>query len=168
MYSVFMGTKAVLFAAWICAVSATGCCKACSAVSGIAKELGGPDAVDGEPLVKAYVENDEELRKRICGVDTQRLENLVVKQNAEGNYSIQGTPIEKPLAKPPSAKPDAGPSGKPLVDGKQILVCAAVVSLMWDAKEGAGGTTWSIQKVSVEEITTPGSEYYRPPPGDWD
>ena len=121
MYSVFMGTKAVLFAAWICAVSATGCCKACSAVSGIAKELGGPDAVDGEPLVKAYVENDEELRKRICGVDTQRLENLVVKQNAEGNYSIQGTPIEKPLAKPPSAKPDAGPSGKPLVDGKQIL-----------------------------------------------
>jgi hypothetical protein len=163
-----MTSKAVLFTAWICAISATGCCKACSAVSGIAKEIAGPEAVDGEPLVKARVENDEKLRKRICGEDTQKLENLVVKRNADGHYSIQGTPIEKPLAKSPAAKPDAGAPAKPFVDGKQILVCAAVVSLLWDAKEGAGGTTWSVQKVSIEEITTPGSEYKRPPAADWD
>ncbi len=167
-YSGAMSTKGVLFAAWIGAISATGCCKACSAVSGIAKEIGGPEASDGEPLVKARVEQDKELRKRICGVETRQLTDLVVKKNSDGHYSIQGTPVEKPRAKLPSTKPDGGAPGKPLVDGQQVVVCAAVVSLLWDVKEGSGRTTWSIQKVSVEEITTPGSEYKRPPSRDWD
>lgn len=163
-----MTTKAVLLTAWISAISATGCCKACSAVSGIAKEIAGPEAAEGERLVKARVEQDAALRKRICGVDTKQLTDLVVKKNSDGHYSIQGTPIEKPLVKQSSAKSDAGPPGKPLVEAKQFVVCAAAVSLLWDAKEDSGGTTWTIQKLDVEEISTSGIEYKRPPSRDWD
>jgi hypothetical protein len=163
-----MTPRAFVFAAAISAISATGCCKACSAVSGIAKEIAGPDAAEGERLVKARVEQDPKLRKRICGVDTRQLQDLVVKKLSSGNYSIEGTPVEKPTAKPSPSKLDGGTPNKALVEGKQVLVCAAAVSLLWDAKEGASGTIWSIQKLDVEEIMTPGAEYKRPVSNDDD
>jgi hypothetical protein len=156
-----MTTRAVLLFALISATSTTGCCRACSAVSDVAKEIAGPEASEGERLVKARVEQDKELRKRICGVDTQKLTDLVVTKLWSGQYSIQGTPVEKPMAKVPVQASDAGSPGKPLVDGKQVVVCAAAVSLLWDAKEDSSGTTWSIQKLDVEEITTLGVEYKR-------
>lgn len=168
-YSAPMTPRAILVASAIFAMSATGCCKACSAISGIAKEIAGPEASEGERLVKERVTKDDKLRKRICGVDTKELTNLVVKKTPEGRYSIEGTPVERPMVKPSPAKPDGGAPSKSPVDPKRLLVCAAVVSLMWDAKEDASGTTWSIRRVDVEEITTPGAEYKRPPSsGDWD
>lgn len=144
-----------------CALWASGCCRACNAVGNVAKEIAGPDAKDGEKLVKERVENDKELRKRICGVDTKQLVDLVVKKDSVGNYSIEGTPVERP---PTKAAPSASSasSAKPLVDPTKTLKCAAVVSLLWDAKEESSGTKWSIQKLDVEQITTPGSEFKRP------
>src|SRR5690242_14331366 len=103
-YSARMTLRPMLVALAFCAFSATGCCKACSAVSDIAKEIKGPEAAEGEKLVKERVVKDEKLRKRICGVDTKELTDLVVKKNSSGNYSIEGTPIEKPTVKAPSAK----------------------------------------------------------------
>lgn len=159
-------TFPLLLAAMLSATASTGCCKACSAVSGIAKEIKGPDATEGERLVKERVEKDKQLRKRICGVDTRQLVDLVVKKTPSG-YSIQGTPIEK--AKAPAPKADAGLAKVPLVDPKQALVCAAVVSVLWDAKDGPSGTTlWAVQRLDVDEITTPGAEFKRPVSSDWD
>ena len=163
-----MTTRAIFIAFAMTASSTTGCCKACSAVSGIAKEIQGPEAAEGERLVKERVTDDAKLRKRICGVDTRGLTNLVVKKNPDGNYSIQGTPVERPLVKASSAKPDGGAPGKPLANARQTLECVAVVSLLWDAKEDSGKTTWKIQKLNVEEITTPSAEYKRPSSRDWD
>lgn len=174
-----MLSRIPLLAAVLLAFSATGCCKACSAVKGIAKEIQGPEAAEGERLVKEKVINDKDLRKQICGVDTRELTNLVVKQNPNGHYAITGTPIEKPLAKPSSsasakpsssasAKPSSSASAKPIVNGAKTLECVAVISLLWDAKEDSSGTVWSIHKVFVEEISTPGAEYKRPQSGDWD
>lgn len=166
-----MMSRISLLAAVLLAFSATGCCKACSAVKDIAKEIQGPDATEGERLVKEKVVNDKDLRKQICGVDTRELTNLVVKQNPNGHYAITGTPIEKPLAKPSSsasAKPSSSASAKPIVNGAKTLECVAVISLLWDAKEDSSGTVWSIHKVFVEEVSTPGAEYKRPQSGDWD
>lgn len=163
-----MSARISLFAAAMWALSATGCCKACSAVKGIAKEIQGPEEAEAERLVKEKVTNDKDLRKQICGVDTRELTNLVVKKNPDGHYSITGTPIEKPQVKPPAAKPENSASVKPLVNGVKTLECVAVISLLWDAKEDSTGTIWSIQKVFVEEITTPGAEYKRPKSRDWD
>jgi hypothetical protein len=159
----------MLVASALFAFSATGCCKACSAVSDIAKEIKGPEAAEGERLVKERVVNDSKLRKRICGVDTKELTNLVIKETPAGTFSIEGTPVERPTVKVSSAKPDGGAPSKSPVDPKQALVCAAVISISWDAKEDSSGTTWSIRSLTVYEITTPGAEYKRPPSsGGWD
>lgn len=148
-----------------CALSATGCCRACSAVGNIAKEISGPEATDGEKLVKERVANDKELRKRICGVDTKELVDLVVKKDSAGNYSIEGTPIERPPAKTASsAQPAPSSSTRPIVNVGKTLQCAAVVSIFWDAKEEPSGTKWSIRKVDIDQISTPGLEYKRPAP----
>jgi len=152
------------------ALSVSGCCKACSAVSDIAKEIGGPEAADGEKLVKERVEKDKELRKRICGVDTKELVDLVVKKDSVGNYTIQGTPVERPpasavsSAKAASAEPASSASARAAIDPKKTLQCAAVVHILWDAKEEPSGTKWSIKKLDVDQISTPGLEYKRPAP----
>lgn len=158
-----MTARLSLLVAGLLAFSATGCCKACSAAKGIAKEIQGPEAAEGERFVKEKVINDKDLRKQICGVDTRELTNLVVKKNADGHYAITGTPVEKPLAKPANSA-----SAKPIVNGAKTLECVAVISLLWDAKEDSSGTVWSIQKVFVEEVSTPGAEYKRPKSRDWD
>lgn len=163
-----MTTRALLLASALAAFSTAGCCKACGVVSDIAKEINGPEEAEGQRLVKERVVNDKALRKRICGVDTRELANLVIEKTASGNYSIRGTPVERPLAKTTSAKVDAGASGKPAVDPTKVLECVAVVSLLWDAKESGGKTTWSIQRLDVEEISTPGAEYTRPHSADFD
>lgn len=162
-----MTKRASFVALVISALSSSGCCKACSAISGVAKEIAGPDAADGEKLVKERVEKDKELRKRICGLDTKELVDLVVKKDSIGNYSIQGTPIERPVAtavSSPVSSSKAAPaaSASAAVDLKKTLQCAAVVSILWDAKEEPSGTKWSIQKLDVDQITTPGIEYKRP------
>ncbi|HRI63065.1 MAG TPA: hypothetical protein PK156_02475 [Polyangium sp.] len=161
-----MKTRALVFALALAAFPSTGCCKACGAVSDIAKEIKGPEAAEGERLVKERITTDKELRKRICGVDTRELTSLVIKKNPVGNYSIQGTPVERYPAKSVAAKADAGP-GKSPVDPTKVLECVAVVGLLWNAKESGGKTTWSIHQLDVEEISTPGSEYKRPS-ADWD
>ncbi len=163
-----MISRLSLLASVLLAFSATGCCKACSAVKGIAKEIQGPEAAEGERLVKEKVVNDKDLRKQLCGVDTRELTNLVVKKNADGHYAITGTPIEKPLAKPSAAKPESSASAKPLANGAKTLECVAVISMLWDAKEDSSGTVWSIHKVFLEEVSTPGAEYKRPKSRDWD
>lgn len=162
-----MSVKASFVALVFCAFSASGCCRACNAVGAIAKEINGPEAADGEKLVKERVENDSALRKRICGVDTKQLVDLVVKKDSIGNYTIEGTPIERPPAKAASSARTATPSAsaasaKPLVDASKTLKCVAVVSILWNAKEDPSGTKWSIHKLDVDQITTPGLEYKRP------
>lgn len=159
-----MEQRAIFIAAAFIALAATGCCKACSTFS---KEFSGPDAAKGEQLVQDRLAHDEKLRKQICGVDTKELTNLVIKKTPAGQYSIQGTPVEHPMEKPPAAKPDAGAPSKSLIDPKKALVCTAVMSVFWDVKEDSGKTTWSIESISVAEVTTPGAEYKRPS-ADWD
>mgnify|MGYP000741756607 CR=1 FL=1 len=176
-----MTSPGALFVCALLALSSAGCCKACGAVSDIAKEIKGPDTAEGERLVKERVTTDEHLRKRICGVDTSELKGLVVKKDSLGYYSIQGTPVEEPLvsasaasapaasapaASAVAAKADAGPSKSP-VEPAKLLVCAAVVSIVWKSTEVAGKTTWKIQQLNMYEITTPGIEYKRHS-ADWD
>jgi hypothetical protein len=162
-----MTIRASLVTLVFCAFFTSGCCKACSAVSGIAKEIAGPEAADGERLVKERVANDKELRKQICGVETKELVNLVIKKDPLGSYSIQGNPIERPTATSASAKPVPSVSAKPIVDAKKAVECVAVVRILWDAKESPGGTTWSIQRLDIDEISTPGIEF-KAPSSDWD
>lgn len=162
-----MTFRPLVFAcAWL-ALSTTGCCKACSAASGVVKEMKGPEASVGEKLLKERLVSDKELRKQICGVDTKELTDLVVKKNSNGDYSIEGTPVERPMVSVPSDAADAGASGKPSVDAKKVLVCTAAVYLVWSAKEDPSGTTWTIDAVRMQEITTPGAEYKRRK-ADWD
>lgn len=163
-----MTFRGILVAAAVSAFLASGCCEACKMASGVAKEIQGPPDSEGEALVKQHVVNEEDLRKKICGVDTAELTNLVVKKTPEGNYSIRGTPVEKPLALSGPAKPAPSASSKPLTNAKQMLECVAAVSIVWHLEENKGSTTWSISRVNVEEITTPGSEYKRPKSRDWD
>jgi hypothetical protein len=163
-----MTSKAIVVLAAFSAILAGGCCsRGCSAISGVAKEIAGPDDAEGERLVKERVTKNDKLRKQICGVDTKELVDLVVKKTPHG-YSITGTPIEKPMQKPSTSKGDGGVPQGPIVDPKKALVCTAVVSAMWNAKEDPSGTIWSIQRLDVDEVTTPGAAYKRPVSSDWD
>ncbi len=148
-----------------CALLISGCCgKGCSKIASISKELEGPDEKEGARQLEEYAKHDKKFLEQICGVSTAGLKNLVIKKKTStSGFSIEGTPVEGVAAKAAEPKGGGGSAGAAPVNVKKALVCAAEVTLFWDLKEEKSGDVWTLRRVEVETVTTPGAEYKRPP-----
>lgn len=159
---------ASIIALLIAGFTQSGCCKGCSAVKGFAKDIAGPEEKEGIRLIKEQVKNDKTLLEKLCGVKTKGLKDVAVEAKTSSTFRIEGKPIEG-FAERPAGAPRLEGSAAPAVavDPKKAMVCVGVVMAYWHAKEEPSGTVWTIERVNVKEVTTPGAEY-KEPEADWD
>lgn len=137
--------------------SLQGCCEGWRRVN---KEIDGPEEQEAGRLIRERMKQDGGIADRLCGVSAQGLRDATFKRLSGGRYAVTGAPAAGAPARPATTRP-GGAAGKPPIDPGQGLVCAGVLAISWKFVEGPGGTTWSIGRLEVDEVTTPGAEYKR-------
>ncbi len=149
-------------------------CDACSRMGKVAKaHTKSPEKSTIEDAVKKRLEQARELASQLCGVPASgltdiRLEVVDTPMLGSSNVKVTGVAVAlpaasasasmQPSASPPPAAPSAG-------SALRAAACTGVVYVFMspDVAEDGTVTRWKLEKVEVQEVTTPGHEWKRPP-----
>lgn len=161
-----MHISRALVAAFSLSLALSGCCGSCRklahAPAEIADSVNGPDDKEYEQKVRERVRQDRSLAQKLCGVSTQGIKDAIVKKLGGGQAKVEGNTVEGHDESGNAGKGGGGAGGKQGVDKRKLLRCVAVLSVSWATTQGPSGKVWSIKKVEVDEVTTPGAQYTNP------
>ncbi len=156
-------------AALFLAGAAIGGCDACRKVAAHTKS---PPPQTVETAVREKLERAREQATQLCGVPVSGLRDLKLKIESSvvpgvSKVTVEGSPV---IAAPSSASPATSGSAK-AAPAIPPALCVGVLTAMMVAKTDAKGEieSWSLRSLEVDEVTTPGAEWKRPPSHhDWD
>jgi hypothetical protein len=137
-----------------------------------------------EDAVRTRLEKARELATQLCGVPAGGLANLelTVDEGLLGSstVTVRGTPLpvpassatasDGPASSAPVAAQSSAPSASPAPSSSagspaQMALCAGILYVFMSPEVAEDGTvtSWKLGKVEVQEVTTPGHEWKKPP-----
>ena len=161
--------------AWLLVVLLLSGCERCSeAKDRITGELKSPDEAEAERLVRERLPKEKGLAQKLCGVPTDSLTDVVLKLKKSvvpNTFHVEISAKPGPTAASSAAVTSSAEPGPWAADVAQMVACAGMSSVLFDAEVGEGGTVkgHTISSVRLDEVTTPGHEWKRArESSDWD